>query len=285
VSENLELELDAGPIAYRDSGGEGPPVVLVHGLLMDASIWDEVVAELGSEFRCICPTLPMGAHRKPMREGADLSLRGLARILVDHLESLDLRDVTLVFNDWCGAQVMIAEGWDERVGRIVFASCETDDNYPPGLPGKVAGLSARLPGGIAGFRMLRFRTLRQLPMTFGWMSKRPVPDEQFESWLEPLGRREIRADVRKYAAHTRTWRRDLAAATPSLDRFRKPVLVVWAAEDRVMPIESGKRLADSFPNSRYVEIANSRTLIPIDQPAALARTIAQFITVPAESHG
>jgi pimeloyl-ACP methyl ester carboxylesterase len=127
VTESLELELHAGPIAYRDSGGSGPPLVLLHGLLMDSGLWDEVTAELAGEFRCVGPTLPMGAHRKPMRDGADLSLRGQVKILVEFLDRLELDDVTLVFSDWCGAQVMIAEGWDERVGWIVFASCETYD--------------------------------------------------------------------------------------------------------------------------------------------------------------
>src|SRR5918995_3994470 len=186
MSEQREVELDAGPIAYLDSGGDRPPLVLLHGLLMDAGLWDAAADELAAEFRCIRPTLPMGAHRKPMREGADLSLRGQVRILVEFLEKLELREVTLVFNDWCGAQILIAELWDERVGRIVFASCETYDNYPPGLPGKVAALAAEIPGGLAGLKLLRFRALRQLPLTFGRMSKRPVPDRLFDRWLEPM---------------------------------------------------------------------------------------------------
>jgi pimeloyl-ACP methyl ester carboxylesterase len=62
-----EIELSAGPILYEDSGGEGPVIVLCHGLLMTASLWDEVVEELGPGFRCVRPTLPLGAHRRPMR--------------------------------------------------------------------------------------------------------------------------------------------------------------------------------------------------------------------------
>jgi pimeloyl-ACP methyl ester carboxylesterase len=289
VSESLELELGAGPIAYRDSGGSGPALVLLHGLLMDYGLWDEVTAELAGEFRCIRPTLPMGAHRKPMRDGADLSLRGQVKILVEFLDRLELDDAMLVFNDWCGAQILIAEGWDDRVGRIVFASCETYDNYPPGLGGKFAALSAALPGGMAMLvKPLRFRAIRRLPMTFGLMSKRPVPDELFERWLKPAWtRRDIRADLRKYAGDTRAGRAELVAANSSLGRFRKPVLVAWAAEDRVMPIDAGRRLADSFPNSRFIEIGDSRTLIPIDQPAALAQAIARFVsdTLPAQTHG
>ncbi len=275
-----EIELSAGAIRYEDSGGEGPVVVLCHGLLMTASLWDAVVKELGPGFRCVRPTLPLGAHRRPMRADADLSLRGQVRLLVEFLERLELQKVTLVFNDWCGAQLLVAEGWDGRVGRLVLASCETDDNYPPGLPGRVAALAARLPGGLAAvLKPLRFRALRRLPMTFGLMSKRPIPDELFDQWLEPaLTNRAIRRDLHKYAGDTRQGRRELVKANPRLAGYGKPVLVVWAAEDKVMPVTAGRRLAASFPESRFVEIPDSRTLIPIDQPRALADAIASFVS-------
>lgn len=274
-----EIELSAGSILYEDTGGEGPVIVLCHGLLMAASLWDEVVEELGPGFRCLRPTLPLGAHRRPMRADADLSLRGQVRLLAEFLERLELQEVTLVFNDWCGAQLLVAEGLDGRVGRLVLASCETDDNYPPGLPGRAVGLAARLPGGLAAVvKPLRFKALRRLPMTFGLMSKRPVPDELFDQWLEPfLTNPAVRGDLRKYAGDTRQGRRQLVNANSRLSRYGKPVLVVWAAEDKVMPVTAGRRLAASFPDSRFVEIPNSRTLIPVDQPRALADAIAIFV--------
>jgi pimeloyl-ACP methyl ester carboxylesterase len=275
-----EIELSAGAIRYADSGGEGPVMVLRHGLLMTASLWDAVVAELGPGVRCVRPTLPLGAHRRPMRAEADLSPGGQVRLLAEFLERLELEEVTLVFNDWCGAQLLVAEGWDGRVGRLVLASCETDDNYPPGLPGRVAALAARLPGGLAAaLKPLRIKTLRRLPMTFGLLSKRPIPDELVDQWLEPaLTTAAIRRDLRKYAGDTRQGRRQLVKANPHLADFAKPVLVVWAAEDKVMPAAAGRRLAASFPDSRFVEIPDSRTLIPIDQPRALADAIATFVS-------
>jgi pimeloyl-ACP methyl ester carboxylesterase len=274
-----EIELSAGPLRYAESGGEGPVVVLCHGLLMAASLWDAVVAELGPGVRCVRPTLPLGAHRRPMHPEADLSLRGQVRLLAEFLEGLKLEEVMLVFNDWCGAQLLVAEGWDGRVGRLVLASCETDDNYPPGLPGRVAALAARLPGGLAAvLKPLRVRALRRLPMTFGLMSKRPIPDELVDQWLEPaLTNAAIRRDLRKYAGDTRQGRRQLAKANSRLAGFAKPVLVVWAAEDKVMPLAAGRRLAAAFPASRFIEIPASRTLIPIDQPRALAGAIATFV--------
>ena len=68
---------------------------------------------------------------------------------------------------------MIAEGLMERVERLVLVSCEAFDNYPPGIPGWVAARSAKLPGGLAVMaQAVRFRWIRQLPVAFGWMSKR-----------------------------------------------------------------------------------------------------------------
>jgi pimeloyl-ACP methyl ester carboxylesterase len=162
---------------------------------------------------------------------------------------------------------------------LVLASCETDDNYPPGLPGRVAALAARLPGGLAAvLKPLRFKALGRLPMTFGLLAKRPIPDALFDQWLEPaLTNAAIRRDLRKYAGDTRQGRRQLVKATPRLADFAKPVLVAWAAEDKVMPMAAGRRLAAAFPDSRFIEIPDSRTLIPIDQPGALAGAITSFL--------
>jgi pimeloyl-ACP methyl ester carboxylesterase len=272
-----EVTLEAGTIEYDDVGA-GPVLVLAHGLAMDGVQWRHVVADLRPDHRCLLPTLPLGAHRRPMRPDADLSLRGLGRLLAEFLDRLDLRDVTLCFNDWCAAQVMIADGLVERVGRLVLVSCEAFDNYPPGLPGRMAAVSARLPGGIALMaRTLRFRPLRQLPIALGWMSKRGIPDEVVQQWLRPLRQREIRRDLRKYAGDTKRGKRDLLAATEALPSFDRPVLIAWASEDRLMPPEHGRRLAELFPNSQLVEIADSYTLIPEDQPALLAAHLRQFI--------
>ncbi len=271
------IELSAGPIEYEDTGGDGPVVVLVHGLTMDGRQWRKVVAELRGDHRCVLPVLPMGAHRQPMRPDADLSLRGMVRLLAEFLERLDLRDVTLCFNDWCGAQVMIADGLMERVGKLVLVSCEAFENYPPGLAGHAAWLSAKIPGGIPFMRQVLLRPrLRRLPFVFGQMTKYGVPDELMREWLEPLRRPEIRRDFRRYTGAAMKGRHDLRAATPALASFYRPVLVVWDLEGKMMPTEHGRRLAEAFPDSRLVELPDCYTLIPEDQPVALTRAIRDF---------
>ncbi len=212
-----------------------------------------------------------------MRADADLSLRGMGRLVADFLERLDLREVTLCFNDWGGAQTMIADGLMERVGKLVLISCETAGNYPPGLAGNAAWLSCKLPGGLQLMRQTLLRPwLRRLPFIFGQMSKRGVPDELMRDWLEPLKRPEIRRDLRKYAGGAMVGKREIRAATPALASFERPVLVVWDSEGRMMPNREGRLLAESFPNARFVELADCYTLIPLDQPLALAREIRDF---------
>jgi pimeloyl-ACP methyl ester carboxylesterase len=273
-----EIELSAGTVEYEDTGGDGPTVVLLHGLLMDASLWRETIADLSADHRCLAPTLPLGAHRHPMRTGADLSLSGVARLVAEFLARLDLRDVTLVGNDTGGAlvQLLLAQGAD-RVGRVVLASCDAFDNYPPGLTGKTLALTGKLPPWLFGLFMqqMRLRPLRRLPVAFGWLTRRG--DAATARWVQPVMRRPgIRRDAVRTLRAAAADARHLREAAERLPAFDRPALVVWASEDRVMPPEHGRRLADLLPQGKLVEIDDSYTLIPLDQPARLAAIIREF---------
>lgn len=72
---------------------------------------------------------------------------------------------------------------------------------------------------------------------------------------------------------------EMIAAAEGLRTFDRPVLVAWAADDRVMPPEHGHRLADLLRRGRLVEIPDSFTLIPEDQPGRLAEAIGEFVRI------
>ena len=90
------IELTTATIEYEDSGGELPVAVFLHGLLMDSSLWAEVVSRLQGNYRCVVPTLPLGSHRHPLSPDADCTMVGLARMVIEFLEALRLRDVVRV---------------------------------------------------------------------------------------------------------------------------------------------------------------------------------------------
>jgi pimeloyl-ACP methyl ester carboxylesterase len=271
-----DVELSAGTLDYADTGGDGPVLVLLSGLFIGGSLWRHVVGQLRGELRCVVPELPLGAHHRPMRAGADLSGSGLARLVAEFLDRLDVSDVTLVGCDWGGAQLLVAQRLYQRVGRLVLLPQEAFDNFPPGLPGRFAYLSAKLPGFGASLQPLRWRPIRRLPMTFGRMSKRPVPAEVMDEWLRPaLTQQGIRRDVVAYLRSTA--KGEYVEAARRLGDFDRPALVIWATEDRVMPPAHGRRLADCLPDARLVEIPDSYTLVPEDQPVACAEAIRAFV--------
>ncbi|VVJ21377.1 Hydrolase [Amycolatopsis camponoti] len=273
----MRIELTAGTVEYTDTGGPGPVVVFVHGLLMDGTLWDETVAELTGH-RCVVPTLPLGAHRQPMHEDADLSMSGIAALLTEFLERLDLRDVTLVGVDTGGAlvQLLMANG-APRVSGVVLGSCDAFDNFPPGLTGKTLVATGKLSPGLFGVFMqqMRLRAVRRLPIAFGWLTKRG--DAATARWIRPLlADAAIRRDtvrVLRAAAASPGFLLEAAERLPSFDR---PVLLAWATEDRVMPLDHARRLEALLPKGKLVEVADSYTLLPLDQPTEFARLIREF---------
>ena len=277
-----EIELSAGTIEYEDTGGDGPVLVMLHGLMMDASLWDGPIADLRAGYRCVAPTLPLGAHRRAMHADADLSLPGIARLVAEFLDRLDLSDVTLVGNDTGGAlvQLLMRDG-AERVGRVVLASCEAFDNFPPGLTGKTLVLAGRLSPAMFGLFMqqMRLKLLRRLPIAFGWLTKRG--DAATARWMRPVMKQaEIRRDAVRMLRSVAAEPSLLLEAAESLPSFTRPALVVWAGGDRVMPPEHGRRLAGLLPLARLAEVEDSYTLIPLDQPARLAELIREFTRAP-----
>src|SRR5262249_38424548 len=120
-----DLELSAGTNEDHDSGADGPGVVLLPRVGIGGSVWAAVVPDLGRDHRCVVPTLPLGAHRRPVRRDADLSLRGFGRLVGELLERLDLEEVTLIQNDHGAALALAADNpQPSRVARLVISSCE-----------------------------------------------------------------------------------------------------------------------------------------------------------------
>ncbi|NMN99474.1 alpha/beta fold hydrolase [Antrihabitans stalactiti] len=269
-----EIELSAGRIRFRDTG-DGPPIVFVHGLVVNGTLWQKVIDELGSGFRCIAPNWPLGSHSIPMSADADVSPLGVARLIREFLEALDLRDVTLVANDTGGAvaQLLLADGCD-RVGRVVLTPCDSFDNF---LPKSIRGLQyiARVPGLTwLAVQPARIRAIR--PTAYRSVAKHDIDDDVLEGWVRPfLTDKGIRSDLTRFLRAIDY--RDTVAAAERLRSFDKPVLLLWARNAPFFPFAHAERWAEILPDARIVEVPDSHTFVSLDQPEFTAREIATFV--------
>jgi pimeloyl-ACP methyl ester carboxylesterase len=273
ATERKQVDLAAGTIRYREAG-EGKPIVFVHGYLVDGRLWDGVVDRLADRFRCIAPDWPMGAHQSGMKPGADLSPPGMAALIADFLEKLDLEDVTIVGNDSGGAmsQVLVTRH-PERIGRLVLTNCDTHENFPPAAFKAMPPL-AKLPGGMA-LISAPFRIKAVARRAFKPFAKTQIPDSLVDSWMRPgLENAAVRSDVRKVTIGLH--RRYTLEAAERLRGSELPILLAWAPGDRYFPISYAERLASETGNARVVPIADAKTFVALDQPQRLAEEIAEF---------
>jgi pimeloyl-ACP methyl ester carboxylesterase len=282
VSESLgtqhEVRLPQGTIRYRERG-DGPPIVFLHGAFVNGDLWRMVVPELADRFRCIAPDWPLGSHEPALDPGADLSAPGLARLVADFLEALDLDGVTVVSNDTgTGLNQIVMTEHPERLAAAVLMSGDAFSNFPPrlALPLVVPG---RLPGAMAATALLiRPRAVQRAALKP--IAKRVPEDDILESYTGPLRRDAgVRRDATKVLRGIRP--QYTRRAAERLPGFTKPVLVAWHPGDRLFPLEHGQRLAELLPDARLVQIPDSRAFISEDQPQRLAAEIGEFVSQAA----
>ncbi|MHA6619610.1 alpha/beta fold hydrolase [Pseudonocardia sp. DLS-67] len=275
-----EVRLPGGPIRYHDVG-HGPVLVFVHGYLVNANIWRKLVPLLADAYRCIAVDWPLGSHAVPMAPDADLSPPGIARLVGDVLDALDLRDVTLVGNDSGGAYAQVAAAdRPERIARLVLNSCETPEcSWPPG-PGGFGLLkaAARRPATHrALYQPLRLPATWRLPNTYGRLAKRPIDAQAMRSYVRPvLTRAAIRDDGRK-AIGAVSPRFTRVAAETLRRSFGRPVLLAWAAEDHVFPLDHAERYATALGAELWT-INDAYTYTAEDQPERTAELLDGWLS-------
>jgi pimeloyl-ACP methyl ester carboxylesterase len=269
--------IDGALIEYDDIGA-GPTVVFVHGVYVTGAIWHRAAAIIGDRARCIIPTWPLGAH-EPARGDVDLGAEAAARRIIGFLEELDLHDVTLVANDTGGGLVLAALGDPSldtsRIGNLVFTNCDSYEHFPPGqfrVLVKMCQISLRL--GTAVLRGLS--TKPGLSVFLGAVCKQPVTDAEktaiFGAFLTNSATRRQAADVTASLNPELTLR-----AVPAIRAFTGRVILAWATDDPMFPLEHARRLAGDFPNSQLIEIPDSLTYVMLDAPGPVAEAISSLV--------
>jgi pimeloyl-ACP methyl ester carboxylesterase len=278
------VDLPQGRVNYRVAGPPDstlPPVVFVHGILVDGELWTGVADALAARgIRSYAPDLPLGAHEIAMNPDADISPRGVARLVLSFLDALGLTDVTLVGNDTGGALCQFVIDTDPApIGRLVLTNCDCFDKFPP-PPADMMVKAGRTP-----FRLrlmaapMRWTALRHSPLGYGPFAKPPLDAALTRRWITPLRTDAgVREDTARFMRGMRP--ADLLDVSTRLSGFTRPVLLLWGTGDRFFKLPLARRLAAAFPAARLVEVDGGHTFLPLDEPDRIASEISTFL-VPA----
>ncbi len=275
-----EVHLAQGTVSYRECGS-GATLVFIHGLLVNGDVWRKVVPILAKNYRCIIPDLPFGSHTKALNADADLTPPGIAQLIADFVEALNLSSVTLITNDTGGAftQIAITEH-PQRVERLVLTDCDAYDNFLP-LSLRALEWIAYIPGSIALIGQGCKLSFAQ-KLTVGIVAKHPVEQQAIQSYMQPItSNKAVQRDLGKLLRGISTRYTNIAAS--KFADFDKPVLLVWATEDRFFPTKYAERLLRAFPHATLKYVQDSYTFIPEDQPEQLVQHIEEFMHVLAHS--
>ncbi len=266
--------------------GQGPALLLLHGLGCDHTTWSPAIHELARHFTVIAPDLlGHGASAKPR---ADYSLGGYANGMRDLLTVLNIDKVTVIGHSFGGGIAMqFAYQFPERTERMILVA-------PGGLGAEVTPFIRliTLPGfhqamGVAtlpGVRHVGKAGLRALSRT-GLPAARDLGEvaEIYESFKDPRARAAIRHVVRAVV--------DMRGQIVTMvDRAyltqAMPMLVVWGSDDLVIPSKHADNAARIAPGAVVEVLPNSGHFPHKDHPDRFAKIVQDFIraTQPAAYH-
>lgn len=250
--------------------GQGPPVVLIHGLASSIYTWKAVLPRLAADHDVVALDLPgFGGSEQP----ADLDFADLVAAVSALLDALGLERASLVGNSLGGAvAASVAARRPERVPALVLidaAGFQRDlADAPAVLRVAVAdptGLLARLP-----FK----RPLVRLALRQVFHDDARVTDERVAEYVAPLLRSGAVASLRSLLRTPPERVEHLRRALPGI---RAPTLVVWGREDAWIPQAHADRFAAEIPDTRVVRLDDCGHMPQEECPAELLEVLAPFL--------
>lgn len=260
----------AGDIAYLRQG-QGPALVLVHGIPSSSYLWRDIIGPLAGTFDVLAPDL-LGYGDSDKRLDADLSIAAQARYLVAFMESLSIHQAAVVGHDIGGGIAqLIAVDEPQRVARLILIDSAVDNNWP------IHDI-ARLKEPVWDQIMvnLDLRNGLRKGLEDGIVTPGRVTDELVDEWTRPfqdLGGR--RAYLRAARALNN---RDLTTRSKHIEEIAAPTLILWGANDKFLEPRWADTLKHKLRDTTVETIDPGGHFLPLDRPDAVVEAIMRFLT-------
>jgi pimeloyl-ACP methyl ester carboxylesterase len=259
------------------TAGDGPVVVLIHGMAGCADSWKHVMPELARRFTVVAPDLlGHGDSAKPMGE---YSVSGHANLLRDLLSALGHEHATLVGQSFGGGVAMqLAYQYPEHCERLVLVSSG-------GLGREVGGLlrALSLPGAEQVFPLFCSPALRDAGQRIvRWLEgiglrQAPVAEEAWRSYASLADRDARRAFFRTLHAVIDPGGQSVSAADRLYLASRMPTLIVWGREDAIIPVTHALAAHEAIAGSRLTVFDDVGHFPHCEEPKRFVDTLVGFV--------
>ena len=274
-SARIHRDIKANGVRLRvTETGQGPTLVLLHGLFMDHTTWDHVSEELGRQYRVVAPDLPgFGQSEKPPESRFPYGINAFADAVVDLYAGLELGRAIMVGHALGGAvAITLAARHPELISRLVLidALCYA---APQDLASRVA--LAPLIGGFA-FKQLWGKSAFKAYFKESYLSRDArLPSARLDSYYEVFNTPAARAS----ALATLRATRDTRAVVAHIARISTPTLVIWGSEDTLYPAALGHRMSREIPHAGF-QLVGAGHVPQEEQPSEVVEAIVRFCNAP-----
>ena len=258
-----ELERDGWKLFYEDSGGDGPPILLIHGLLMDGTMFDPQVEALRDRYRIIRPDLR--GHGKSQHRAEDYTQWDL---MEDHVALLDSLGIDQPM--WGG----VSQGG--------FQSLRAGLKHPQRVAGMI--LIETQAGAEDENRKPMYEAFAEIVATDGWNDQ--ILESSCMSRFGTSASDELKEHWKKRWAAQETFdaRQDMWAVsrrediTDRLKEIQQPAVVIHGEEDAAIDMERAEQLADGLPNLvEFVKVPRAVHSSTVEQPEPVTEAIERFL--------
>lgn len=268
--EHRYAQVGGHRIAYLERG-EGPPVILLHGIPTSSLLWRNIIPELAVGRRVVAPDL-LNYGRSDKPRDADVSIQAQSRIVLGLMDALGIHRADLVAHDIGGGVAQIlAVNHPERINRLVLADAVCFDSWP--IP---EFKPLQEPGAEEKMSTQELEQMQRDFLPKGMHDQSAATSELadmiVEPWLGEEGKHAFFRNLRRLNPEY------TLAIADELKRLPHPTLVLWGRHDAFQKPEYAEKLRDAIPNAE-LEWVDSAHWITEERPEEVAEQLLRFLPV------
>ena len=256
------LDVDGSSVHYR-VGGEGQPVVMVHGWLESSWCWSKIIERLMPQYRVYAIDLVGFGQSTPPEDATPFDIFSNARVVETLLRERIGEPVHLVGHSMGGMiAVLLATDFPEMIRSMTLASSPIDG---PNAVARVLQLVGLPLIRDSTYRLLRSRGVTRLLSNF-FVYQTPVPDQMIED-AQKVSHAAVFGAARSIMENN---------LEPILRKVRCPTLVIHGDKDRVIDLNQGALAADRIRDAHFQIFRSCGHCPNIEEPWKVSEALLRF---------